>query len=151
MILYCAGNILNHHAEALVNPVNCVSTMGAGLALEFKKRFPANFLAYKQACDNKLLQLGTVFIWENNGTPKYIINFPTKYHWKEKSEINQIVAGLFSLKREIVERNISSIAIPALGCGLGGLSWNDVENKINVVLSDLSDDVKIYLFGPKKS
>ena len=125
MIEYTSGNILDTDAEALVNPVNCVGVMGAGLALQFKHRFPGNFKLYKKACDEGKVALGRMFVTKG---AKTIINFPTKQHWKDSSRYESIQSGMSALNREISERGISSIAIPALGCGLGGLEWGRVKD-----------------------
>ena len=115
------GDILKADAEALVNTVNCVGVMGRGIALQFKKKFPENFSAYKDACDAKEVKLGKVYIHDMGKmfNPRYVINFPTKGHWRSKSKIEDIETGLVDLVREVEARNIKSIAIPPLGCGLG--------------------------------
>ena len=122
MIEYKAGNILKEDAEALVNPVNCVGIMGRGLALQFKKEFPRNFTSYAAACKRNEVQPGRMFVFETGQltSPRYIINFPTKRHWRGKSRMEDIEAGLAALAEEIRSGSIRSIAIPPLGCGLGG-------------------------------
>ncbi|WP_299478664.1 macro domain-containing protein [uncultured Roseibium sp.] len=141
------GDILKADAEAIVNTVNCVGVMGRGIALQFKKAFPANFRAYALACEEGEVQPGKMFVYDT-GTftnPRYIINFPTKRHWKGKSRIADIDSGLAALAREINERGIKSVAIPPLGAGLGGLDWNDVHPRIEAALRDLPElDVLIY-------
>ena len=121
MIELTQGDILHADAEALVNTVNCVGVMGRGIALQFKKAFPENFKRYKAVCDKKELQPGKMFIHDLNRllNPRYVINFPTKRHWKGKSRMEDIEAGLKALVAEVCQRNIHSIAIPPLGCGLG--------------------------------
>src|SRR5579885_361731 len=119
MIEYRRGDILRADAEALVNTVNCVGIMGRGIALQFKNAFPANFKAYEVACSRDELRPGKMFVFET-GTmtyPKYIINFPTKRHWRGKSRIEDIETGLVALKHEIRTRGIKSVAIPPLGAG----------------------------------
>src|SRR5438132_12919451 len=121
MIEYRTGDILTADAEALVNTVNCVGIMGRGIALQFKNAYPANFKAYAAACRRGELQPGHMFVFET-GTftnPKYIINFPTKRHWRGKSRLEDIEAGLTALAQEIRNREIRSIAVPPLGSGLG--------------------------------
>lgn len=127
-----AKDLFSLEAEALVNPVNCVGVMGRGLAKDFKVRFPENFVAYKQACSEGLIKIGIVHCFRQNSPlrPTYIFNFPTKRHWRENSELHFIDAGLENLASQVKELSISSIAIPALGCGLGGLSWLDVKPRI---------------------
>ena len=124
MITYKQGNILFEQTDAIINTVNCVGIMGRGIALQFKKSYPDNFKAYKQACDKGEVQPGKMFIYSLGSlfSPKYIINFPTKRHWKGKSNIKDIQAGLLALKNDIQTLEIKSIAIPPLGCGLGGLN-----------------------------
>lgn len=141
------GDILKASAEAIVNTVNCVGIMGRGIALQFKKAFPANFRAYALACEEGEVQPGRMFVYDTGvfTKPRYIINFPTKRHWKGKSRIEDIESGLVALAREVSERGIKSIAIPPLGAGLGGLDWNDVRPRIEVALRDIPDlDVLIY-------
>jgi O-acetyl-ADP-ribose deacetylase (regulator of RNase III) len=127
MIKLTQGDILYADAEALVNTVNCVGVMGRGIALQFKKVFPENFKRYKAACDNKELLPGKMFVYDLNSVcnPRYVINFPTKRHWKGSSRMEDIESGLLALVAEVRKRNIHSIAIPPLGCGLGGLLWEE--------------------------
>ncbi|MDQ0248787.1 O-acetyl-ADP-ribose deacetylase (regulator of RNase III) [Sphingomonas kyeonggiensis] len=141
------GDILKANAEAIVNTVNCVGIMGRGIALQFKKAFPANFRAYALACEDGEVQPGKMFVYDTGSftNPRYIINFPTKRHWKGKSRIEDIDSGLAALAQEISERGIKSIAIPPLGAGLGGLDWDDVRPRIEAALRDLPNlDVLIY-------
>ena len=151
MIKHVQGNILNAQAEALVNTVNCVGVMGKGIALQFKKAFPENFKAYKNACQRGEVKPGGMFVIDTGQNfPKYIINFPTKRHWRDKSRYKDIEAGLQALVKEITARNIGSIAIPPLGSGLGGLDWAKIKPMIEKALSALPD-VQIQLFEPKGS
>ena len=137
MITYKTGNILAEAAEALVNTVNCVGIMGRGIALQFKRAFPDNFKAYAARCKRDQMRPGRVFVFETGQIlpPRYIINFPTKRHWRGKSRIEDIESGLESLTREIRSRGIRSIAIPPLGSGLGGLHWPSVRARMEAVLS----------------
>ena len=145
MIEYVFGNIFDSDAEALVNPVNCVGVMGAGLALQFKQRFPGNYRYYKRECKEGRIALGQVLVVPISMTnPKYIINLPTKKHWKDKSHLWVIGNGLAALRREINELDIKSVAIPALGCGLGGLGWEVVKDKIGRVLGHWNVRVMVY-------
>jgi O-acetyl-ADP-ribose deacetylase (regulator of RNase III) len=150
MFEYKTGDILGSDAEALVNTVNCVGIMGRGIALQFKNVFPENFRAYARACEHQEVRPGRMLVFENRklNEPKYIINFPTKRHWKGKSRLSDIDAGLVALRKEIEERGIRSIAIPPLGSGLGGLNWADVRPRIEAALSDLPD-VRVVLYEPK--
>jgi O-acetyl-ADP-ribose deacetylase (regulator of RNase III) len=140
MIEYKRGDILKESAEALVNTVNCVGVMGRGIALQFKKAFPDNYQAYKRASSQNEVRPGQMFVYET-GTltnPRYIINFPTKQHWRAKSRIEDIESGLEALNNTIKEHEIRSIALPSLGCGLGGLEWTDVKPRIEASLGSLS-------------
>src|SRR6266850_4231018 len=132
MIELKRGDILEAKADALVNTVNCVGVMGRGIALQFRKAFPENFKVYEAACERKEVEPGTMLVFETGRLtgPRYIINFPTKRHWKGKSRMEDIDAGLPALVEEIKKRGIRSVAVPPLGCGLGGLNWNDVRPRI---------------------
>ena len=148
MIERKTGDLFDEEVDALVNSVNCMGVMGRGIALQFKKRFPENFKAYAKACKRNEVQPGRMFVHETGQlSPRYIINFPTKRHWKAKSRMEDIEAGLDALVREIQERDIRSIAIPPLGSTLGGLRWEDVRPRIEAALSGL-DDVEVTLFEP---
>ena len=149
MIEYKRGNILETDAEALVNTVNCVGVMGRGIALQFKKVFPANFKAYEAACKRREVQPGRMFVFETGQltNPRYVINFPTKRHWRGESRLSDIEAGLDDLVREMETRGIRSIALPPLGSGLGGLNWLDVRAAIERAMSPL-EHVSITVFEP---
>jgi O-acetyl-ADP-ribose deacetylase (regulator of RNase III) len=149
VIEYKTGNILDEDAEALVNPVNCVGIMGRGVALQFKNAFPRNFASYAAACKRNEVQPGRMFVFETDQltNPRYVINSPTKRHWRGKSRIEDIDTGLAALAEEIRSRGIRSIAIPPLGCGLGGLDWSEVRRRIEATLGELGD-VKIFVLEP---
>ena len=149
MIEIKRGNILKADAEALVNTVNCVGYMGKGIALQFKKAYPANYEYYRKACDAQEVKPGKMLVFETGAilNPKYIINFPTKRHWRGKSLIEDIDSGLKALIQEIRVRGVKSIALPPLGCGLGGLDWDEVRPRIENTFSELPD-VKMLLFEP---
>ena len=150
MIEFKTGDIFAAETEAIVNTVNCVGVMGRGIALQFKKRFPDNFKEYAIACKQEEVLPGKMFV-HSTGTltyPKYIINFPTKRHWKGKSRIEDIDSGLSDLIRVINEKNIKTLALPPLGCGLGGLYWSEVKNKIIEKLMNLQS-VQIIVFEPQ--
>jgi O-acetyl-ADP-ribose deacetylase (regulator of RNase III) len=146
VIKFTTGDILAADVEALVNTVNCVGIMGRGIALQFKNAFPENYMAYEAACARQLVQPGRMFVFETGMMrPKYIVNFPTKRHWRGKSRMEDIEDGLKALTAEIRTRHIQSIAIPPLGSGLGGLHWPDVRVRIQAALRELNDiDVIIY-------
>lgn len=150
MVELVAGNLLEAKAEALVNTVNCVGIMGKGIALQFKQAFPDNFSEYEKACKKGRVQVGHMFVHGTNQMfdPKYIINFPTKRHWKARSRLEDIKSGLKDLVKVIRKLKIQSIAIPPLGSGLGGLNWNDVKALIINALSELPN-VSVYLYEPK--
>jgi O-acetyl-ADP-ribose deacetylase (regulator of RNase III) len=147
MIRFTKGDLLNSDAEAIVNTVNCVGIMGRGIALQFKKMYPDNFEAYAAACAVNELQPGRMFIFETEEmtNPRYIINFPTKRHWRGNSKIEDIESGLLALKEDIKRLNIKSIALPPLGSGLGGLPWAGTRERILQAFEDLVDvDILVY-------
>ncbi len=146
------GDLLKSDAEALVNTVNCVGVMGRGIALQFKKKFPDNFAAYKRACDAHELTLGDVLVFDTGEMfhPRFIINFPTKNHWRANSRIEDIATGLESLIAVVKDRKIRSIAIPPLGCGLGGLEWDEVRPLIVQAFEELPE-VRVSIFEPGKA
>ena len=149
VIRYQQGNLLEAPVEALVNTVNTVGVMGRGIALMFKERYPENFKAYAAACKSGDVQIGRMFVTATNELegPRWIINFPTKKHWRPKSRIEWIEQGLEDLVRVIREKEIRSLTIPPLGCGNGGLNWADVQNLIENGLADL-EDVEVIAFEP---
>lgn len=151
MIKHTSGNLLESDTEALVNTVNCVGVMGKGIALQFKQAFPENFRAYAKACKAGSVKTGHMFIFETGNifNPKYIVNFPTKRHWKAKSRLADIESGLADLLIQVENLNISSIAIPPLGAGLGGLKWQDVREKIYNTFEN--HPVQVLLYEPKGS
>jgi O-acetyl-ADP-ribose deacetylase (regulator of RNase III)/uncharacterized protein YwgA len=143
------GNLLESDVDALVNTVNTVGVMGKGIALQFKRAFPDNFRSYEAACRDGEVALGKMFVHRIDGlsNPKLIINFPTKGHWRAKSRLSDIELGLADLRRTIEELEIKSIAVPPLGCGNGGLEWDDVQPLITHALGDLPG-VDIHVFAP---
>jgi O-acetyl-ADP-ribose deacetylase (regulator of RNase III) len=149
MIEYRTGDILQADAEALVNTVNCVGIMGRGVALQFKNAFPENYNAYAGACRREEVQPGRMFVFETGSltNPRFIINFPTKRHWKGKSRMEDIERGLVDLVEQIRQRRIHSIAIPPLGSGLGGLNWREVRSRIEASLRNLGD-VRVTVYEP---
>ncbi len=150
MIRFTTGDILGEDAEALVNTVNCVGVMGRGVALQFKKAFPQNFRAYAEACRRGEVRPGRMFVFETGAltNPRYIINFPTKRHWRGGSRIGDIEDGLEDLKRVIRETHIRSLAVPPLGSGLGGLRWADVRQRIEKALGDFNS-LGVVVFEPQ--
>lgn len=150
MIEYKTGNLLVEDAEAIVNTVNCVGVMGRGIALQFKKSYPENFKAYAKACKQKEVVPGKMFVFEMPAltNPRYIINFPTKRHWRGKSRMEDVENGLDDLFRFINDNKVKSIAIPPLGSGLGGLDWDNVRRLIEKKLNHLTD-TRVIVFEPK--
>ena len=149
-IISTKGDLLKQHdVDAIVNTVNCVGVMGKGIALQFKNKWPDNFKAYASACKSSHVVTGKMFIYNLGAiaTPKYIINFPTKDHWRRKSKIEYIKDGLDDLVTQIQILNIKSISIPPLGSGNGGLDWNDVKQLITKAFMELPD-VEVRLFEP---
>jgi O-acetyl-ADP-ribose deacetylase (regulator of RNase III) len=146
MITYKVGNLLDAPVEALVNTVNTVGVMGKGIALQFKNTFPENFRVYSDAVKSGSLRLGKVLIVPVStvGEVKYIINFPTKGHWRYPSRLEWVESGLKDLRTEIQKNEIKSIALPPLGCGNGGLDWGIVRPMIEKELSSLDIEVLIY-------
>lgn len=149
MIEYKIGDILEEDAEALVNTVNCVGFMGRGISLQFKKAWPENFRVYAAACRRQEVQPGHMLVFETGRltNPRYIINFPTKRHWRGKSRMEDIEAGLDALVAEIRQRKVQSVALPPLGAGLGGLHWPEVRTRIERAMRDLPD-VRVVVFEP---
>jgi O-acetyl-ADP-ribose deacetylase (regulator of RNase III) len=149
MIEPVQGNLLQAEAEALVNAVNCVGAMGRGIALQFREAYPENYKVYKTACDLQELHPGKMLVYDRtpHKTPRYIINFPTKVNWKGKSRLAFIEQGLEALVAEIRERDIRSLALPPLGCGLGGLKWDEVKPRIESAFAPLPD-VRVLLYEP---
>lgn len=150
MITFTQGNLLEARTEALVNTVNTVGVMGKGIALMFKERFDENFRRYAAACKAKEVQTGKMFVTpvhELDG-PRWIVNFPTKQHWRAPSRMEWVVDGLQDLRRFLIEQQVKSIAIPPLGAGNGGLEWAEVREQIERTLGDL--DIDILVFRPTK-
>ena len=149
MIEFKTGDILKENVEALINTVNCVGIMGRGIALQFKNYFPDNFKAYSVACKKNEVQPGKMFVFDTGRSTnhKYIINFPTKRHWRGKSRMEDIDSGLQALVETIRKNNIISVAVPPLGSGLGGLNWKEVRAHIEAALGSL-EDVRVVVFEP---
>lgn len=143
-----SGDLLTAEVDALVNAVNCVGVMGKGIALAFKQQFPTNYRAYRTACQLGEVRLGRVFVVElASSTPRYVVNFPTKQHWRCASRLSDIEAGLADLVRVIDQLGIGSIAVPALGAGNGGLAWERVKPLIEAAAHRLGD-VRVVVFPP---
>ena len=150
MIRVTKGNLLKASAEALVNTVNTVGVMGKGVALQFRQAYPEMYRAYEKACDAKDVRLGQVQVFDLGGLvggPRWIINFPTKGHWKAKSRLADIESGLADLTATVERLGIRSIALPPLGCGNGGLDWEDVLPRIKAAFAALPN-VQVLVFPP---
>lgn len=149
MIRYVHGDILQASAEALVNTVNCVGFMGRGIALQFRRAFPENFKEYARACKYGEVKPGRMLVHATGRLTgsRFVINFPTKRHWRGKSRIEDIEAGLAALVGEVERLAIKSIAVPPLGCGLGGLDWADVLPRIEQAFAPLSG-VEVLVYQP---
>lgn len=142
MIRSMQADIFTLRVEAIVNPVNCVGVMGKGLALQFKEHYPLNFEHYKAACQQNRVRIGHLFVHDTRGsTPRYVVNFPTKLHWRDPSHPLFIQQGLMALHDWLLSYGVKSIAIPKLGCGLGQLSWPEVRAQIEMALQDLECEI----------
>ncbi|WPM27145.1 macro domain-containing protein [Pseudomonas sp. P1B16] len=146
MIRFTQGNLLEAKAEALVNTVNTVGVMGKGIALMFKERFAENYRLYAAACKAGEVVTGKVHVTAVNELdgPRWIINFPTKRHWRSPSQMDWVTDGLHDLRHFLIENRVKSVAVPPLGAGNGGLKWPDVREQIIAVLGDLDVDVLVY-------
>jgi O-acetyl-ADP-ribose deacetylase (regulator of RNase III) len=146
MIRFTQGNLLEAKAEALVNTVNTVGVMGKGIALMFKERFAENYRHYAAACKAGEVQTGKVHVTAVNELdgPRWIINFPTKRHWRSPSQMAWVTEGLHDLRRFLVENQVKSVAVPPLGAGNGGLKWSEVREQIVAQLSGLDVDVQVF-------
>ena len=143
MLTYIEGDLFSSPAQVLVNTVNTVGVMGKGIALEFKKRYPEMFETYKKQCDKHNLTIGRLMLWY--APDHWILQFPTKEHWRNPSKLEYIEKGLMAFVRKYADYNITSIAFPKLGCGNGELNWTDVKAVMEKYLKDIPIDVYIYL------
>lgn len=152
MIEVAHGDLLNADTEALVNTVNTMGVMGKGIALQFRQAFPENYKAYRKACQSDLVQLGKMFVFHTDELtfPKLIINFPTKADWRSSSRLSDIESGLVDLVHIITVEKITSIALPALGCGNGGLNWHVVCPLIEEAFSKLPQ-LRVLLYSPEST
>jgi O-acetyl-ADP-ribose deacetylase (regulator of RNase III) len=149
MISFKVGNILESNSDALINTVNTIGVMGKGIALGFKKTFPVVFEEYMKSVKDKSIDIGKVQL-VSTGTirPKYVINFPTKKHWRHPSKIEYIQDGMMSLVKVIKENDIKSVSVPPLGCGNGKLNWSDVKPIMLRYLNEIANDVDIVIYEP---
>jgi len=145
------GDLFTSQADILVNPVNCVGVMGKGLAAQFKARFPDYFAKYKRLCDVGEIKVGEPFVTYTHNNPKWIISFPTKRHWKEPSQLKWIKSGLARFTPALRILDARSMAIPALGCGEGGLNWDDVRPILYTALKPVAEaGMEIELYPPRQ-
>ena len=150
MVRPAEGNLLLAPVQALVNTVNTEGVMGKGIALQFRQAYPDMFKAYAEACKAGAIQLGRMDVHDLGGLaegPRWIINFPTKGHWRAKSRLPDIEAGLRDLVATVRRLGIRSIAVPPLGCGNGGLDWADVRPMIELAF-DGAPEVEVLQFAP---
>jgi O-acetyl-ADP-ribose deacetylase (regulator of RNase III) len=144
-----SGDLFKDALDALVNPVNTVGTMGAGLALRFKRTWPENFTGYARACARGEIRVGSVWSYETGvRAPRFIFNVPTKEHWRERSRLEWVEAGAESLARAATGFGVASVGVPALGCGLGGLEWSEVRPRLEAVFAT-SPQIRWVLYAPR--
>jgi O-acetyl-ADP-ribose deacetylase (regulator of RNase III) len=142
MIDYLKGNLFESKAQVLVNTVNCFGIMGKGVALAFKKKYPEMYEHYRMQCKLGRVKPGELTLYRD--TVPWVINFPTKRHWKGKSRLEYIEQGLQFFVNQYKDWEITSLAMPALGCGHGGLNWDDVKLLIEKHLGDLDIDIEVF-------
>ena len=148
------GNIFEATTQSIVNPVNCVGVMGAGLALKFKAFYPEMFTYYKEQCDAGKVRPGVIVAWaldtwhSDDYAMHYIFNVPTKIHWRDPSTMSYIRLGVDALITTMKEHDVHSVAIPAIGCGLGGLQWDEVSRTIIEKFQRRAQDKAVFLYAP---
>lgn len=145
MLIVVEGNIFDSRAQVITNAVNCVGVMGKGIALEYRSRFPAMFSDYQEKCSRGQVLIGEPYLWADDGVQ--ILNFPTKRHWREKSRLEDIEAGLKYLANNYQKMGIYTLALPPLGCGNGGLNWADVLPLMELYLGDIFD-LEVFAYRP---
>ncbi len=141
MLIYYRTSLLESTAQTLVNTVNCVGVMGKGIARAFKMRYPEMFVAYRKICEDRLLEPGKLWLWRS--ADQWVLNFPTKKHWRHPSKLEWIEAGLRKFNAEYEKRGIVEISFPRLGCGNGGLDWDEVKPLMEAYLSKLP--IRVYI------
>jgi O-acetyl-ADP-ribose deacetylase (regulator of RNase III) len=142
------GNLVTADVDAIVNTVNTHGVMGRGLALQIKNAFPDVFAEYARACKQGAIAVGRMHVVHRSNPPRFVINFPTKAHWRQPSKLAYVESGLADLVTRIRTLDLRSIAVPPLGCGLGGLDWNEVRPRIVEALGSLPG-VRVVLFEPE--
>lgn len=149
MIKYIkGGDILSSDCQAIINTVNTHGVMGKGLALLYRKKYPKMFTAYRKACLDGKVKTGFMHLWKVPNEDKWVINFPTKQHWRNNSEMEWIIEGLKDLVKVVKEKEIKSLAIPALGCGLGGLPFYLVKKEIMKTHDEFWQDLTVEFYIP---
>lgn len=147
MISHCTTDLFASQAQTLVNPVNTVGVMGKGLALEFKRRHPAMYREYKALCDRGEIRIGALYLYES--PTHWVLNLPTKRHWRHQSHLGWIEQGLQKFVATYQDLGIVSAAFPQLGCGYGGLAWDDVGPLMTRYLDPLPLPIDIHFYGTK--
>jgi O-acetyl-ADP-ribose deacetylase (regulator of RNase III) len=145
------GNIFNTKAQTVVNTVNCVGVMGKGIALVYKLRYPQMFDVYHEYCKQHLIGIGKLWLYKGDANDPWVLNFPTKFHWKYPSKIEYIEQGLKKFVETYEERGITSIAFPMLGTFNGGLDKDIVYTIMLKYLSQCNIPVEIYEYDPMAS
>lgn len=143
------GDILQSDCQAIINTVNTKGVMGKGLALLYRKKYPDMFTAYRRACLDNKVKTGSMHLWKVSNEDKWIINFPTKDHWRNPSQMEWIITGLQDLVKVVKDKGFTSVAIPPLGCGLGGLNWYLVKKEILKVCEESLSDIRIEIYEPE--
>lgn len=139
------GDLFDAKVDALIHPSNCVATFGGGLSRQFRNRFPEIVLPYQRACKSGSIRPGHIHVYDREtDSPRFIISLPTKRHWRDPSKIEDIATGLDALVDAVAALHIISVAIPPLGCGLGGLDWLDVEPLITAAAARMNARVVVY-------
>jgi O-acetyl-ADP-ribose deacetylase (regulator of RNase III) len=141
-IVFVRGDMFAQPFDIRVNPVNCVGVMGAGVALRFKNRYPAMYRDYQAKCRKGEIRPGEISVWKTS--TEHVINFPTKLHWRHWSRHEWIEEGLRGLHRYLLSQGSPRVAVPALGCGHGGLAWHRVSALLTEHLKDLAAEVHAF-------
>lgn len=142
MLTIIKGNVFESEAQTIVNTVNCLGVMGKGIALEYKKRYPEMFIKYKQLCDKKLFNIGQLWLYKTEN--KWILNFPTKLDWRNKTEIEYLELGLKKFVNEYKIKGITSIGFPLLGANNGGI---DPKVSLNIMCKYLQEcEIPVYIY-----
>jgi O-acetyl-ADP-ribose deacetylase (regulator of RNase III) len=147
-VKHIKGNIFNSKCQTIVNTVNCVGVMGKGIALVHKLRYPQMYKEYKEHCKNKLIKTGLLWLYTKQENAPWILNFPTKFHWKYPSKIEWIEQGLQKFVETYEQKGITSVAFPLLGTHNGGLDADEIKNLMNHYLEKCKINIEIYDYDP---